>query len=308
MTFERGANLTTATTLGFAETADLGPTAGNGFHTRWPDDLAALRRLGVSDLRVALDWARLQPRPGGLDAGWTEWFGSVLDATDALGIRAWVTLHESAIPRWFDNEGGFDSDEALTKWWPRWVERAADRFGDRAHGWIPFATVAQDAPLQAWRDTWGILGGGGRPVVASIDADAGTLDVERLIGLTDLLGIDCRAPEISATNGRADPLAAAIRDIAEWASSTPLLITAVSVAAASVSPVQVEAVSVAPGQVATDEIERIVAVLDDAIHDGISIEVAFFEPAISGPGSTIGVLDEDRSPSPVAPAFLLPVG
>ena len=34
------------------------------------------------------------------------------------------------IPRWFDNDGGFDDDETFTTWWPRWVERIADRFGD----------------------------------------------------------------------------------------------------------------------------------------------------------------------------------
>ena len=45
MTLRRGAALTTAATLGHADTADLGPTAGNGFRTRWPDDLAALQDL-----------------------------------------------------------------------------------------------------------------------------------------------------------------------------------------------------------------------------------------------------------------------
>jgi hypothetical protein len=38
----------------------------------------------------------------------------------------WACLYEGAIPRWFDNDGGIDDDEAFTAWWPRWVERAAD--------------------------------------------------------------------------------------------------------------------------------------------------------------------------------------
>ena len=182
MTFDRGASLTTATTLGFSEAADLGPTAGNGFHTSWPDDLAALSELGLTALRIPLDWARLQPKPGDLDGDWAEWFDDVLTAVDAIGLRAWVTLHETAIPRWFDNDGGMDDAETFTKWWPRWVERAADRFGDRVDGWIPFAVMppaispTKPWPMQPWRDTWGILGGAGAPVVASVDASPASLD------------------------------------------------------------------------------------------------------------------------------------
>ena len=126
MTFDRGASLTTATTLGFSDAADLGPSAGNGFHERWPDDLAVLSELGLTALRIPLDWARLQPKPGEIDGNWSEWFDTLLIAVDASGLQAWVTLHETAIPRWFDNDGGMDDIETFTKWWPRWVERAAE--------------------------------------------------------------------------------------------------------------------------------------------------------------------------------------
>ena len=159
MTFERGASLTTATTLGFSDAADLGPTTGNGFHTNWRDDLAALSELGLTALRIPLDWARLQPKPGELDGNWAEWFDDVLTAVDAIGLRAWVTLHETAIPRWFDNDGGMDDADTFTKWWPRWVERAADRFGDRVDGWIPFASMPRDTALSRGRCSRGATRG-----------------------------------------------------------------------------------------------------------------------------------------------------
>ena len=250
MTFDRGASLTTATTLGFSDAADLGPTAGNGFHTSWRDDLAALSELGLTALRIPLDWARLQPKPGELDGNWAEWFDDVLTAVDAIGLQAWVTLHETAIPRWFDNDGGMDDADTFTKWWPRWVERAADRFGDRVDGWIPFASMpatgsTEPWPMQPWRDTWGILGGTGSPVVASLDARPASLDtfqyVERYLGLTDRVGVDLTGllgelrETATADGGRSDQLAErsaeaigrAVRDVAERAGSTPLTITAV---------------------------------------------------------------------------------
>ena len=52
-------------------------------------------------------------------------------AAEAIDLRIWATLHDGSIPRWFDNDGGFDDDETFITWWPRWVERVADRFGDQ---------------------------------------------------------------------------------------------------------------------------------------------------------------------------------
>ena len=72
MTFERGASLTIATTLGFSADSNLGPTAGNGFEVRWHDDLVALAELGIIAVRIPLDWARLQPKPGEIDGNWAE--------------------------------------------------------------------------------------------------------------------------------------------------------------------------------------------------------------------------------------------
>jgi hypothetical protein len=297
MTFERGANLTTATTLGFSAADDQGPTDDNGFRERWPDDLAALSTVGVTAVRIALDWARLQPKPGEIDGNWAEWYVDVLTAVDAMGMQAWVTLHETAIPRWFDNDGGMDDADTFTTWWPRWVERAADRFGDHAHGWIPFAVTTPKAPFQPWKDTWGILGGGSQPVVASIDAGPTSLGtfqyVERYLGLTDRIGIDLAglvSEAASADDGRFDErdgeaIGRAIREVAERAGSTPLAVTAV------------------PTGRGPDVVEIVVAAVDDAIADGMPIDTVFVEPAIGAPDGEIGLLDPDRAPTAVAEVF-----
>ena len=308
MTFERGASLTTATTLGFSDAADLGPTTGNGFHTNWRDDLAALSELGLTALRISLDWARLQPKPGDLDGNWAEWFDDVLTAVDAIGLRAWVTLHETAIPRWFDNEGGMDDADTFTKWWPRWVERAADRFGDRVDGWIPFASMPPAGPMQPWRDTWGILGGSGTPVVASLDARPASLDtfqyVERYLGLTDRVGVDLTGllgdlGETATADGMssdqlaergAEAIGRAVRDVAERAGNTPLTITAVPTGS---------------GSDAAALVEVEVAALDEALDDGLPIDIAFIEPAIGAPEGDTGLLDPDRAPTAVAGAYQL---
>ena len=160
MSFTRGATLTTAATFGHADTSNLGPTAGNGFYKRWPDDLALLQELGITDIRLTFDWARLQPKPGNFDGDWSDRFEQMIAASDAIGLRVWATLHDGAEPRWVTNEGGIYDETVSEKWWPRFAERVADRFGDSIAGWIPFTAIDSQFSASAWRNTWTTLGGG----------------------------------------------------------------------------------------------------------------------------------------------------
>jgi len=299
MTFRRGAALTTATTLGLADNADVGPTGGTGVFRRWPDDLAALQEADITDIRITLDWARLQPKPGIIDDDWAEWFEQVLIAADAIGLQPWVTLHDGSIPRWFDNDGGFDDDANFTRWWPRWVGLAADRFGDRARGWVPFAALPTAAWQVPWADTWTTLRGDA-PVVASIDP--ASIDVAALL-------VDrCDATGLPATID-IDPerLGQSLRDVAD-ATDAPV---AVSSLRWSAEPSGEEGHD--PSDASSDEpsddqladgVAAAVRAITDAIDDGVDVPVAFIDPAIALPGSPALLFDADRHRSPAATAFL----
>jgi beta-glucosidase len=294
MSFSRGAALTTSTTLGYADNADLGPSAGNGFYRRWPEDLAAIQELGVTDLRLTLDWARLQPKPGTLDPDWVERFEQMLSASAAIGMRTWATLHDGSIPRWFDNEGGFDDPEAFAKWWPRWVEATADRFGDHVDGWVPFVQAPHGAPSGPWLDTWTILEGV-HPIVASIDPES--TSVAEFAGRLDRIGlalpvdwepdttVDDRVLESAATRW-----GQLIRDTADETDSAPVVIT-------GFDPRHGDA------DAAATIVARLVESLDGAIADGVRVETCFVEPAIAGAEESIGVLDQDRSAMPICQVF-----
>ncbi len=297
MTFRHGASLITAATLGYADSADLGPTAGNGFRTRWPDDLALLQEIGLTDVRITLDWSRLQTKPGGaLDLDWAERFEQILHATDAIGLRAWACLHDGSIPRWFDNEGGFGNDETFTTWWPRWVERAADRFGDAVHGWFPFACMPSDAPDQPWADTWSILGGG-PPVVAAVDVRDDAAMIEPRLGQMDRLGVvlttdwdhDDTVDESRLGHTR-ERWGNELRDAAE--------LVGIDVIVTGFNPGHRDP------DISAQVVTELRAVLDDAERDGVAIDAAFIEPAIAGPESLPGLLDQDRATTPATSAYL----
>lgn len=296
MTFRRGTSLTTATTLGFADSADVGPTAGNGFYRRWPDDLALLQDIGITDIRLTLDWARLQQKPGDLDADWTERFENMLEAAEAIGLRTWATLYDGSVPRWFDNEGGFGDAPAFGKWWPRWVERAAETFGNHVHGWVPFDVIPSNAS-QPWRDTWGILGGT-QPVVASIGGPDG---LERIATYAD------RSDRVGVALDPVWELDAKITD-QNFDEATDRWGTMIRVSADEVDARPVVITGFRPTHDDHDEcariVERFVDVLDAAIADAVDVEVAFIEPAIAGHDSPHGLLDNDRAPTVTAEVYL----
>jgi hypothetical protein len=193
--------LPTATTWGEAATSTLGPTPGHESDAAWADALALAADRGAGAVRIPLDWPRLQPRRGlPLDGGWIERTSAVIAEAHRLGLAAWATLHEAGVPRWFDDEGSFDDAEAAGRWWPRWVERAAETFGDVVDGWIPLVPTVANRRL-VWRDTWGILRGG-PPVtkVVTMPDDAELLHRDRELGDVvdcDRSGVVVRVPLVT---------------------------------------------------------------------------------------------------------------
>lgn len=185
-------------TIGTAATAAAGATrrrpqggaphfVGNGFDTRFADDLALLPGHGITHVRLTFDWSRVQPRADAIDGDAVEWHRNVVQAARTVGLSVWITLLERDVPRWFDDERGFTDAKTAAKWWPRWVEAAADAIGDLVDGWYPIddplgvATriahrpdggldpvrhgEAVDTLVVAWRDAWRVLRGG--PPVAT---------------------------------------------------------------------------------------------------------------------------------------------
>lgn len=179
-----GASLPSLVALGpSARSNDPDPSrSGNGFHTRFADDLAGLAAIGVTEVRLGFDWSRLEPRPGDLDGQWVEWYSDVVTAATSQGVNIWACLLERTVPSWFDDERGFFDTRTAGRYWPRFVEQIAEIFGDRVTGWFPiddpigFAARTEtddarrhgeliDTLLVAWRDAWRILHGG--PPIAS---------------------------------------------------------------------------------------------------------------------------------------------
>ena len=160
----------------------VGPDGQAPFRTHFEEIINSYAIAGATQLRLGFDWSQLQPRAGGLDGKWVEWYRDVINAANSVGIQVWASLLEREAPHWFDDERGFSDAKNAGRYWPRFVEMAADSFGDLVAGWFPiddpigYATRHEpddatrhgemvDTMIVAWRDAWRILRGG--PPVAS---------------------------------------------------------------------------------------------------------------------------------------------
>jgi hypothetical protein len=295
-----GAVIPLAVSLGHATTSDLGPTPGNGFETAWADDLAALAELGVTTIRVPLDWSRLQPTRGTVDGSWAEWYRQLVAAGNSHGMACWASLWEQALPRWFVDDGGFADATATARSWPRWVELAAELVGDAVGGWFPMTepevyAVARrgDEPRRlsemidhlrvGWRDAANILAGG--PPVAStvIDAVVAADAVE-----CDVFGLTLRT---TAEDRDPERLVRVLHRAADDVATRPLAIAAIVVRDDD-PDVHAQVLGAAREAV------------EDAHADGIAITMALASPAIAATGRRRGLLDADRRPLPSVDTWL----
>jgi|CXWL01.1.fsa_nt_gi hypothetical protein len=170
------------------------------------DDLAFAAEVGMQHVRFDLSWKAAQSRANAFNGEIFEQATAAALAARNLGMQPWFRLLQVESPHWFEDEGGFTDAGTAGRWWPRWVQVAAEQLGAVAAGWVPFeAPVAMTLRIEpndarrrgelintlmiAWRDAWRILRGG--PLVATsldVTAASGTADGFRaawLEGLAD---------------------------------------------------------------------------------------------------------------------------
>lgn len=155
--------------------------------SRLHEDIALLAELGANEIRIGVDWAWMQPSPGVIDGDAAEFYLGATQTARGCNVALQFTLLERAVPKWFENDGGFADAKFAGHWWPRWVEACADTFGDNIAGWVPIdhpLAVANrlfpddprrhgevlDTVITAWRDAWRILRGG-PPVITSFGVE-----------------------------------------------------------------------------------------------------------------------------------------
>ena len=101
---------------------------------RFADDFRLLKSLGHAAHRLSIEWSRIEPEEGQIQATEIEHYRRVLATLRELDIEPWVTLHHFTLPQWFVRRGAFARAENVALF-RRFVERMATTYGDLVQHW-----------------------------------------------------------------------------------------------------------------------------------------------------------------------------
>ena len=280
---------------------------GNGFRTRYADDLALWAEHGLRRYRLTIEWSRLEPYEGQWDQTAVDHVRSVLRAAGDAGVEAWACLLHGSAPGWFtDDQRGWLDDKAARLAWPRYVDRVAEEVGDLVAGWVPIHEPDLQARLgyldgtfppgrrddadhrdalaalrRAEDEAARLLRGGGRPVAVSARLDERAGAGERG---ADLLVVSAPVTEIEPALERAG-------DAPDADDSELLVVTGDPDTGAD------------PDQRAV-RLRQARSVVAEAARGGLAVRGAFVLPAVDGYewhrgfDAKLGLFDRDRNPRP----------
>jgi beta-glucosidase len=128
----RGASIwdTFCQTPGKIADGSSGDVACDHYH-RCEGDVALVAGLGLNAYRFSVSWPRVQPDGMGAwnEAGFA-FYAKLLDALEAHGIAAHLTLYHWDLPQALEERGGWRNRETAT-WFAAYAAEVARRFGDR---------------------------------------------------------------------------------------------------------------------------------------------------------------------------------
>jgi beta-glucosidase len=110
---------------------------------KWPDDVAALERLGANAYRFGVEWARLEPVEGQwADPAVWDNYRALLAALKARGITPMLTVYHFTLPLWLRHRN--DGDPTRGGWEysgapalaERFAAKLAQEFGEYVDLWV----------------------------------------------------------------------------------------------------------------------------------------------------------------------------
>lgn len=82
--------------------------AASGHWDRVDEDIALMKGMNLTDYRMSVEWAKIEPLQGQYDMGMVEHYRKEILALLANGIRPIVTLHHFTFPNWLAQKGGWE--------------------------------------------------------------------------------------------------------------------------------------------------------------------------------------------------------
>jgi beta-glucosidase len=122
-------------TPGKIATGDTGDVACDSYH-RFADDLALMREMHCTSYRFSIAWPRVQPSGrGAVNAKGLDYYGRMVDALLAAGIRPLPTLYHWDLPQALQDAGGWTARDTAGRF-SDYTEVVLRALADRVDSWI----------------------------------------------------------------------------------------------------------------------------------------------------------------------------
>ena len=105
-----------------------------GFWDRYEEHLDRAAAMGCDIFRLGIEWARVEPEAGQIDAAAFDRYEAILDACAARHMEPLVTLHHFTHPAWLGDDFWLSSESPGL--YAAWVALVVDRLGHRCRHWI----------------------------------------------------------------------------------------------------------------------------------------------------------------------------
>ena len=108
--------------------------AANSFWDRHLEQIDLAASVGLTSFRLSVEWSRVEPHPGAIDAGALAAYGRILAAIRAAGMEPVVTLQHFTHPAWLGDQPWRDPANAATL--VAWMDRAVSALGEHCTNWV----------------------------------------------------------------------------------------------------------------------------------------------------------------------------
>jgi beta-glucosidase len=97
-------------------------------------DFDRAAEMGVNALRLSVEWARIEPRPGVYSDAALDRYAEMLRGLRERGIEPMVTLHHFSNPLWLADLGGWEDPETVGRF-ARFARRVVEALGEWCDLW-----------------------------------------------------------------------------------------------------------------------------------------------------------------------------
>lgn len=109
------------------------PAAGH--YTRWREDVALMRELGLRAYRFSVSWSRVLPNGARLNTAGLDFYDRLIDELLAAGVTPLVTLNHWDLPAALQDRGGWPARDTVDRY-VEYADAVTRRLGDRVTRWV----------------------------------------------------------------------------------------------------------------------------------------------------------------------------